>query len=120
MSTIRYEGIFKEDGHVFSCYLLNSIHGSSLRTYRDAVSPPMSFHLHGDTKQYETLVVRYYMKKELPLLFQWLTEMKISHGGIVEPLMYESWHNIKLLLLHNSQEDLAFRLCYNVRMAESS
>src|SRR5271166_224219 len=111
MFAITYKGIFRENREVFSTYLLAEIGHDTMQKIKEYVPNHDQHMFDGYTGRYETAIVRYFMKHEMPLLFQWLTEMKIPHGGIVSP-MESVWYvyDLKLLLAYHSQEDLAFRL----------
>lgn len=122
MSTITYTGIFQENRQVFSTYLIGFISLQDLRNLRDEVRYDNVHMLEEELYQarLETMIVKRYIEKEIPLLWAWLKEMKIPFGGIVPwKDVFGGKCAIKFLLLHHTQEDLAFRLCYDVKMEES-
>jgi hypothetical protein len=126
MSTITYTGIFQENRQVFSSYLLGVISIEDIRKLRDEMNY-QNIHLLTEELylgRLETMIVKRYIQVEMPLLWQWLKEMKIPFGGVVVWKNSNGWLGsecgVKFLLHHHSMEDLAFRLCYDVRMEESS
>ena len=117
MHPIIYKGLFREEVETFSSYQIGWATHEEMSRIRATVSPIDLYN--GREGFYQTLVVKRYIQNFYPLLWQWLKEMKISFRGIVYPMVNGyGCYEIKLLLFHHSQEDLAFRLCYDVKMME--
>ena len=108
---IEYKGVERFDNDWLSSYLIGT---ADHKFYHEAYALYRDDFLCDNNRGFlECKIVRRYMKQHIPLMYAWLQESKISCGGHV--ISDYGWHNMFLLLRPQSIEEMAFRLCFEVR-----
>lgn len=120
MTNILYKGIFREDREIYSRYCIDSVSYTEIFRLKNEIGYNDTLFLDQHNKRLETMMVRNHIRKSFPMLFQWLNKTGIPHGGII------NWagntynqYDIDFLLGYRTEDDLAFRLCYNIKMEEN-
>lgn len=109
---IEYRGIERFDNEWLASYLIGiadqTFFTDAYSRYRD------DYFCDRNRELLECKIVRQYMKISIPIMYSWLSESKISCGGHI--ISDYGWHSMFLLLKPKSIEEMAFRLCFNVRI----
>ena len=109
---IKYLGRHLYDREYHSTYFVGNLSFEKFREFRDIFSP--DYYSHQNEGLFHHLIVKKYLKTEHTMLYNWLEQCKIPFGGNV--LVDFGEVEMFLLLRPESQEELAFRLCFEIKV----
>jgi hypothetical protein len=111
---IVYTGKRQYDREYLSTYFLGEISHEDYKKYYNTHYPYINYYDDRNIGRLHYSIVKSFLKEERRLLYDWLQECKISFGGYID--MDIGGADFFLLLYPDTPEELAFRLCYNIRV----
>ena len=118
INTIEYRGVFRHYRDIMSGYWLDSVDNDWMKSCNEAIDSSHIWATSRNEEEYqenlESRIVKHYIKKNRPDIYQWLGENKTSFVGKV--VDGTAWYPFQLILLldKGTDNELAFKLRFKI------